>query len=262
MPQSPHNKENLPKITVVTVCFNVKDEIEETILSVINQTYPNIEYIVIDGGSTDGTVDVIKKYADRIDYWVSEPDKGIYDAMNKGIDAASGDYINFMNAGDKFYDNETVKSAINLFSEKADVIYGDSISKDHDKLTFFKAGDNLNELDLKPIYRHNASFTKLTIHKDLPFDLSKSDEFKYGLDFNQIWHLFKNNKEFHHIDLPIVIFKKEGVSDNIKLNFKINYAITHQYERKGIRYKLNYWKNFNKYFFNYYKYKIITSVLK
>ncbi|KAA6352595.1 putative glycosyltransferase [termite gut metagenome] len=90
----------LPKITVITVVFNGKDTIEETILSVINQTYPNIEYIIIDGESTDGTVDIIKKYQDRIAYWVSEPDKGIYDAMNKGIEKATGELIGIINSDD------------------------------------------------------------------------------------------------------------------------------------------------------------------
>ena len=79
---------NNPLISVVTVSYNAVLTIEQTILSVINQTYPHIEYIIIDGGSTDGTVDIIKKYANRIAYWVSEPDKGIYDAMNKGIRTA------------------------------------------------------------------------------------------------------------------------------------------------------------------------------
>ena len=82
-------------ISVVTVSYNAVSTIEQTILSVINQTYPNVEYIIIDGGSTDGTVDIIKKYADKIAYWVSEPDKGIYDAMNKGGLKTTGDFIQF-----------------------------------------------------------------------------------------------------------------------------------------------------------------------
>ena len=99
---------NNPKITVVTVCFNAVKDIEKTILSVINQTYENIEYLVIDGGSTDGTVDIIKKYEDCITKWIGEPDKGIYDAMNKGIKMATGDRINFMNAGDEFFKSTTL----------------------------------------------------------------------------------------------------------------------------------------------------------
>ena len=98
----------MPKISVVTVCYNAVETIEKTILSVINKTYQNIEYIIIDGASTDGTVDIINRYRDKIAYFVSEPDKGIYDAMNKGINAATGDWISFMNAGDTFYCNKTI----------------------------------------------------------------------------------------------------------------------------------------------------------
>lgn len=87
------NNMNYPLISVITVSYNAVLTIEQTILSVINQTYLNIEYIIIDGGSTDGTVNVIKKYADKIAYWVSESDKGIYDAMNKGIAYSHGENI-------------------------------------------------------------------------------------------------------------------------------------------------------------------------
>jgi hypothetical protein len=91
----------LPLITVITVVYNGAKYLEDTIKSVINQTYPNVEYIIIDGGSTDGTIDIIKKYDDYIDYWVSEPDKGIYDAMNKGWSLANDDsIILFLGAGD------------------------------------------------------------------------------------------------------------------------------------------------------------------
>lgn len=107
-------------ISIVTVSYNAVSTIEQTILSVINQTYPHIEYIIIDGGSTDGTVDVIKKYADKITYWVSEPDKGIYDAMNKGIAVATGEWINFMNAGDSYYGNDVLKK---IFTQEQNADY-------------------------------------------------------------------------------------------------------------------------------------------
>ena len=93
-------KKQYPLISVITVSYNAVSTIEDTILSVINQTYPNIEYIIIDGGSADGTVDIIEKYVDRISYWVSEPDKGIYDAMNKGLKVANGDWAIFMGSDD------------------------------------------------------------------------------------------------------------------------------------------------------------------
>jgi len=101
IPQTSNLKsQTYPLITIITVVYNGEKYLEETIKSVINQTYPNVEYIIIDGGSTDGTLDIIKKYEDYIDYWVSEKDKGIYDAMNKGILVSNGKYLLFLNADD------------------------------------------------------------------------------------------------------------------------------------------------------------------
>lgn len=118
-----------PIISVITVCYNAVANIEETMLSVLNQRYDKVEYIVIDGGSKDGTLDVIKKYANKLAYWISEPDKGIYDAMNKGIAKATGDWINFMNAGDKFINEEVLnKSFVSRYSDDVDILYGDVIS--------------------------------------------------------------------------------------------------------------------------------------
>ncbi len=116
-----------PKISIVTVCYNAERNIEKTILSVINQTYDNIEYIVIDGGSNDGTLSVINKYASKIDKVISEPDKGIYDAMNKGITLAKGDWINFMNAGDSYVDSCVLKLVSDNINSNCDMIYGDII---------------------------------------------------------------------------------------------------------------------------------------
>ena len=117
-----------PHISIITISYNAVKDIENTILSVLNQTYPNIEYIIIDGGSTDGTLDIIKKYQDKITYWVSEPDKGIYDAMNKGTLKATGEWLNFMNAGDTFYNEQVLENVFRDNNwENTDVIYGDVI---------------------------------------------------------------------------------------------------------------------------------------
>lgn len=128
------NNMNYPLISVITVSYNEVLTIEQTILSVINQTYLNIEYIIIDGGSTDGTVNVIKKYADKIAYWVSESDKGIYDAMNKGIAYSHGEYCNFINAGDKFCSSSILKQVMD-FNHVADIIVGQDLHvNEHNKI--------------------------------------------------------------------------------------------------------------------------------
>lgn len=109
MSNSQIQKANYPLVTVITVVYNAKELLEETILSVLNQTYSNIEYIIVDGGSTDGTLDIIKKYQDKISKYISEPDQGIYDAMNKGMSLSKGQWLNFMNAGDSFYSNDVLQ---------------------------------------------------------------------------------------------------------------------------------------------------------
>jgi len=114
-----------PKLSVITVVFNNVKDIERTILSVINQTYDNIEYIIVDGGSTDGTVDIINKYQHSISKWISEPDNGIYNAMNKGLKMASGDYVLYMNSGDEIYDFNTVKTVF-ATEPNADIYYGET----------------------------------------------------------------------------------------------------------------------------------------
>src|SRR5690606_19468930 len=115
----------MPTLSVITVVYNNVRDIERTLKSVIGQTYPHIEYLVIDGNSTDGTVAVIKQYAERIAYWVSEPDNGIYDAMNKGLQRATGDYVLFMNSGDEIYAQDTVEQVFGSAPD-ADIYYGET----------------------------------------------------------------------------------------------------------------------------------------
>lgn len=116
-------------ISIITVSYNASSCIEKTIQSVINQSYENIEYIIVDGGSTDGTLDIVNKYKDKIDIFVSERDNGLYDAMNKAIDFAHGEWLNFMNAGDVFYSDQVLEDiASSGLMEKADFIYSDFIA--------------------------------------------------------------------------------------------------------------------------------------
>jgi glycosyltransferase involved in cell wall biosynthesis len=114
-----------PTLSVITVVYNNVKDIERTMLSVVNQTYPDIEYIIVDGLSTDGTLDIINSYKTKIAKLISEKDQGIYDAMNKGLAAATGDYVIFMNSGDEFFAKDTVA---NVFStaQDADIYYGET----------------------------------------------------------------------------------------------------------------------------------------
>ena len=185
------------KISVVTVCYNAVTVIEETMLSVLNQTYPNVEYIIIDGGSTDGTVDIIKKYAEKLAYWVSEPDKGIYDAMNKGIAVATGEYLNFMNAGDSFHNNDVIRS---VFSKKyplnCNVIYGKT-KVTYKMGTYIVTPPKIKTLLKKMCLCHQSIFVKTQAYRNNKFDVS----YKVIADYVFLLHLYQQTPDsffFYH----------------------------------------------------------------
>ena len=115
----------MPSISIITIVYNNVKDIERTIQSVINQTYPYIEYIIVDGASSDGTLEAIKRYESRIAKIISEKDNGIYDAMNKGLALATGDYVLFMNSGDEIYALDTVEKVMALDTD-ADIFYGET----------------------------------------------------------------------------------------------------------------------------------------
>ncbi len=188
------------KISVVTVCYNAVNTIEETMLSVLNQSYSNVEYIIIDGGSTDGTVDIIKKYADRLAYWVSESDKGIYDAMNKGIAIATGDYINFMNAGDRFFLPTTIASIFSSLRTE-DVIYGDTI-KITNSCNYIEHCLPLESMAFILPFGHQSTFIEKNTIKKTPFNL----HFKSAADYNQLYHIWENGAKFTYIPTVIAVF--------------------------------------------------------
>lgn len=200
---------NNPKISVVTVCFNAVKEIEKTMLSVLNQTYTNVEYIVIDGGSTDGTVDIIKKYADRLAYWVSEQDGGTYFGMNNGINVATGEWLEFINSGDYYYDDRALERLMSRHKdEKADVIYGYLVYK-------FSEGDYVRKhLPLKEFEKqmpigHPATLVKLDLIKQTGFNT----QYRIAADYNMFYHLYKKNVQFEAIQSIVAVFDSySGVS--------------------------------------------------
>ncbi len=121
------NNSKLPVISIITVVYNDVHNIERTVRSIRNQKYPQIEYIIIDGGSTDGTLEVIQKNKDIISHWISEPDDGIYHAMNKGLNSATGDYVWFINSGDEIYSADTLNNIREYLQLNADIYYGEAM---------------------------------------------------------------------------------------------------------------------------------------
>lgn len=198
------------KITIITVCYNAESVIEDTIRSILGQTYSNVEFIVIDGGSKDATISIINKYYNRISKVLSEPDNGIYDAMNKGIALATGDYINFMNAGDTFYsDNVLVKVA-----EKTcgiDVLFGDKAIVKDGVVYRDRAKPFYEHLPLHHSmgFNHQCTFVKTELAKKYPFD----QRYKLAADYNMIIELYRHSCTFMQLDLIVANFDLKGVSN-------------------------------------------------
>ena len=202
-----------PKISIITVSYNAVKTIEQTICSVVNQTYDNIEYIIIDGGSTDGTVDIIKKYESKIAYWVSEPDKGIYDAMNKGIKRSSGQIIGIINADD-WYDVNTVRKVAEQFiNSKIDIVHGDifTVLPNGDIYAKYKPAKKIEDLiwHEMPIY-HPTCFIRKNIYNR--FGLF-SIKYKIAADYELILRFYLKNVIFKYLEDDIAYFRLAGASD-------------------------------------------------
>lgn len=213
-----------PLISIVTIVFNGKEFLEETILSVINQTYDNIEYIVIDGGSRDGTLEIIKKYEHAIDYWVSENDGGIYDAMNKGINLATGNWINFMNSGDCFSDYK-ILNEVNLQNLQVDLIYGDySIRRNNRNI--YK--DNKNHSDLwKGFFCHQAMFVSTKLMKKFKFNLDVG----FNADTDLILRLLQKKIFYQKVNKSLCIIEPGGISDVNRIQSVLNqWKLTRSYK--------------------------------
>lgn len=189
----------MKKLSIVTVCYNSADCIEKTIQSVIAQKHANTEYIIIDGDSKDNTMDIIRRYDNSIDIIVSEKDAGIYDAMNKSMDLATGDYVLFLNADDVFADLNVLEDiSTTVEKSNADVFYGDVI-------IYYKYGEFLKKplpLELitrKMVFSHQAVFIKRNVLLDNKFDLN----YRYAADYNQLSSLYLKKYNFEYINRVI-----------------------------------------------------------
>jgi glycosyltransferase involved in cell wall biosynthesis len=200
-----------PKLSVITIVYNNVRDIERTVLSVLNQTYPNIEYLVIDGASNDGTLDILKHYESRITTLISEKDSGIYDAMNKGLALAKGDYVLFMNSGDEIYALDTVEKLF-ASSADADIYYGETEMYDEDWNSLgqrrHKAPEAFTWRDFK--YGMSISHQAIYIRKSLtePYDLS----YKLSSDIDWILKAAKKAKRIVNVKTYLAKYLVGGMS--------------------------------------------------
>ena len=217
------------KVSIITVVFNGSKHIEQTINSVLSLNYDNLEYIIIDGGSSDGTVDIIKKYEDKLAYWVSEPDNGIYDAMNKGIKRSNGELIGIINSDD-WYEPNAIKEAVSLY-DGLTVVYGllKFIRNDHIE-KIYAPSPCLIKSEMIP---HPACFIPRRIYDSFGlYDL----QYKSCADYHLILRLLQNHITFKLIEKPLANFRLGGFSWNVnslcesyKMRYKMGVISKYEY---------------------------------
>lgn len=205
----------MKKLSIITITYNAEKTLERTLKSVHEQTYENIEHIIIDGKSTDNTLDLIRKYGNEKMRWISEPDKGIYDAMNKGIAMAKGDYICFINAGDTFYATNTVESifySANSLSKLPDIIYGETAIVDINN-TFLhmrrlKAPESLTWKSFKKgmLVCHQA----FIVRKELVEEYNT--EYRFSSDVDWCIRMMKKSNIIHNTKEILINYLNEGVT--------------------------------------------------
>lgn len=205
------SKQDQPVLSVITVVYNNVADIERTMLSVMNQTYAAIEYIIIDGKSTDGTLQVIERYKGKLAKLISEKDNGIYDAMNKGVKAATGDYIIFMNSGDQFYSNDTV-ARVFASDDNADIYYGETEMIDEKGNNLGRrrhaAPENFTWKDFK--YGMSISHQAIYIRRSLVE--AYDPKYQLSADIDWILRAAKKAKKIVNVHAYVARYKVGGMS--------------------------------------------------
>lgn len=223
-----------PVFSIITVTYNASLFLESTIQSILSQTYQHIEFLIIDGASTDGTQDIIRKYESRISYWISEPDRGLYDAMNKGIAKATGDYLWFINAGDQIYSSQTIAQLVSKRNNTfPDIIYGETEIIDSDGKTIgmrrLRAPEKLNWKGFRQgmLVCHQSFIVKREIAE--LYDLS----FRFSSDFDWCIRCMKKAHSIFNTHLTLSKFLEAGMtSENRKKSLKERYRIMVKYYGK------------------------------
>jgi glycosyltransferase involved in cell wall biosynthesis len=213
-------------ISIITVVYNGEKYLEQTIKSIINQTYDNIEYIIIDGGSTDGTIDIIKKYENKIDYWISEKDEGIYDAMNKGILRCNGEIIGIVNADDYIYEYTLKMVADALQDSNIFYTYG-SIHLMNEKSKIFGEYHPVDKYEIEKNkyktmpFSHPSVFAKKSVYKEIGLF---NTNFKFSADYDFILRMIENRLLGIKLPKHTGVFRTIGVSggmNSILDNYKV-----------------------------------------
>lgn len=222
--------DSIYKVSIITVSYNSVKTIEQTILSVLGQTYKNIEYIVIDGASTDGTQQIIEKYADKISYFISEEDDGLYYAMNKGIQKATGDIIGIINSDD-WYAETAVENVVNFFCQNnVEVIYGVTISVEENGPEFKRKRYPIETIWYRMPFVHPSVFVK----KDVYYRLGGfNTDYKVSSDYDFFLRCYCENVRFAYCDKVVAYFRSGGISTVFsEVSRKESYKVSMAYINK------------------------------
>ena len=225
---------NQPKISIITVERNATGALNTTLTSMTVQDYPDVEIIVIDGASTDGTVDIIGKYHERITYWSSEPDRGPYDAMNKGLAKVTGEWVIFMNAGDTFAGTDTISRVFEHDLTGYGVVYGDTLAG-YSRAQVLKKAGKPEDLVKGMIFCHQAAFVRTNLIKEQGFDL----QYAIGADFDMMFGLLSAGCRFKHLPFPIAVVDVSGLSNRKMVqSAREHFAIAGKYRKLTLQERL------------------------